>query len=198
MKNMTVSEQSGLKMNNGKNSSISGKGWFRKPGCAYHRKYEIMYRFMRPLRPFLKELDKLNCYTPAFDHVMNENTEHGIKGSYPILRIDYPNLILTKGKLPNPPALSVSPLKSGKLVFRWADNSGISESLPSDLLFVAVYNCKLCRWIFKVDVAERSDCLYSMDATLFTGKPVQVYAGFISEDSHQISTSLFLGKTRVF
>ena len=181
-----------------KKMAMPGKGWFRKPGCEFHKKREIMYRFMRPLRPFLKELDKLFCYTPAFDHVMNENTEHGFKGSYPTLRIDYPKLILTKGKLPNPPALSVSPLKPGKLVFRWTDNSGIPESLPSDLLFVAVFNCKSCRWIFKVDVAERSACYYSMDATMFQGKPVQVYAGFISEDSHRISTSLFLGEVRVF
>ena len=157
-----------------------------------------MYRFMRPLRPFLKELDKLFCYTPAFDHVMNENMEYGFNGSYPTLRIDYPKVILTKGKLPNPPALSVLTLKPGKLIFPWTDDSGISESLPSDLLFIAVFNCKSRRWIFKVDVAERSACYYSMDATLFQGKPVQVYAGFISEDSHRISTSIYLGKVRVF
>ena len=198
MKNITVSEKSGLKMTNGKNSTISGNGWFRKPGCEFHKKREIMYRFMRPLRPFLKELDKLNCYTPAFDHVMNENTEQGFKGSYPTFRIDYPKLILTKGKLPNPTALSLSPLKPGKLVFRWADNGGTPESLPSDLLFVAVFNCELCRWIFKVDVAERSACYYSLDATMFQGKPVRVYAGFISADSQRISTSLFLGEVRVF
>jgi hypothetical protein len=187
-----------LKTTNGKNRTISGKGWFRKPGCEFHKKRKIMYRFMRPLRPFLKELDELYCYTPAFDHVMNENTEHGFRGSYPTLRIDYPKLILTKGKLSNPPALSVSPLKPGKLVFRWTDHSDISESQPSDLLFVAVFNCKSCRWIFKVDVAERSACYYSLDATMFQGKPIQVYAGFISEDSHWISTSLFLGEVRVF
>ncbi len=198
MKNITTTEKNKLKITNDTKMTLHGKGWFRKPGCELHKKREIMYRFMRPLRPFLKELDKLYCYTPAFDHVMNENTEQGFRGSYPTLRIDYPKLILTKGKLPNPTALAVSPIKPGKLVFRWKDNSGIPESLPSDLLFVAVFNCKLCRWIFKVDVAERSDCLYSMDATLFQGKPVQVYAGFISADSQRISTSLFLGEVRVF
>jgi hypothetical protein len=197
MKNMTVSEKSGLKMTNGKNKTMSGKGWFRKPGCEFHKKHEIMYRFMRPLRPFLKELDQLFCYTPAFDHVMNENTDQGFKGSYPTLRIDYPRIILTKGKLPNPPALSVSPLKPGRLVFQWTDDSGIFVSLSSDLLFIAVFNYKSRRWIFKADVAVRSVCHYSMDATLFQGKPVRVYAGFISEDSQRISTSLFLGEVRV-
>jgi hypothetical protein len=197
MKNMTVSEKSGLKMTNGKNKTMSGKGWFRKPGCEFHKKREIMYRFMRPLRPFLKELDKLYCYTPAFDHVMNENTEQGFKGSYPTLRIDYLKVILTKGKLPNPPALSVSPLKPGKLVFRWTDNSDISESLPSDLLFVGLFSRKSKAWIVSIHAAERSACRYSIDASSFQGKPVQVYAGFISEDSERISTSLFLGEVRV-
>jgi hypothetical protein len=197
MKNITVSEKSGLKMTNGKNRTMSGKGWFRKPGCEFQKKREIMYRFMRPLRPFLKELDKLFCYTPAFDHVMNENTKHGFKGRYPALRIDYPNLILSKGKLPNPPDLSVCSAKPGKLVFSWTDNSGVLGSLPSDLLFVGVFNRKFRRWFFIVDVAERSACRYSMDTSMFQGKPVQVYAGFISEDSHRISTSLFLGEVRL-
>jgi Family of unknown function (DUF6266) len=198
MKNMTVSEKSGLKMTNGKNRAMSGKGWFRKPGCEFRKKREIMYRFMRPLRPFLKELDKLICEIPVFDQVMNENMEHGFKGSYPTLRINYPKVILTKGKLPNPPALSVCSPKPGRLVFRWADNSGIQESLPSDLLFIGVFNRKLVRWIFKVDVAERSACRYSINASSFRGKPVQVYAGFISKDSERISTSLFLGDVRVY
>jgi hypothetical protein len=198
MKNIITTEKSKLNITNGEKMAMPGKGWFTKPDYELQKKSEIMYRFMRPLRPFLKELDKLNCYTPAFDHVMNENTEQGFKGSYPTLRIDYPKVKLTKGKLPNALSLFVSSHKSGKLTFCWADDSPFRESLPSDLLFVGVYNRKRCRWIFKVDVAERSACHYSMDATLFQGKPVQVWAGFISEDSHRISTSLFLGEVRVF
>src|SRR5580704_10597482 len=100
MKNITTTEKNKMKITNDKKITLPGKGWFRRPGCELHKKREIMYRFMRPLRPFLKELDKLYCYTPAFDHVMNENTEQGFRGSYPRLRIDYPKLILTKGKLP--------------------------------------------------------------------------------------------------
>src|SRR5712675_1839179 len=119
MKNAAISEKTNLKMTIGKEIAMPGKGWFTKPDFELNKKREIMYRFMRPLRPFLKELDKLFCYAPAFDHVMNENTEHGFKGSYPTLRIDYPKVILTKGNLPNPPAFSASPLKTGKLVFRW-------------------------------------------------------------------------------
>jgi hypothetical protein len=192
MKNIITSEKRKMTMANAKQMAMTGKGWFRKPGCESRKKREIMYRFMRPLRPFLRELDKLYSYTPAFDHVMNENTEHGFTGSYPILRIDYQKIILTKGKLPNPAALSVSSLKPGKLVFRWTNSRDFRECLPSDLLFVAVFNCKCRRWIFKADVADRSACRYSLDATIFQGKPVRVYAGFISEDSHRISTSLFL------
>src|SRR5450432_4012296 len=151
MKNITVSEKSRLKLTNGQTKTMPGKGWFTKPDCESNTKRETMLRIMRPLRPFLKELDKLFCYTPTFDHVMNENTEHGFKGSYPKLRIDYPKVILTKGKLPNPPALSVSSVKSGELDFRWTDNSSFPDSLPSDLLFIGIFNRQYRRWIFKVD-----------------------------------------------
>ena len=131
-----------------------------------------MYRFMRPLRPFLKELDKLFCYTPAFDHVMNENTEHAFKGFYPTLRIDYPKIILTKGKLPNPPTLSVSTLKPAKLIFHWTyNNSGISELRSSDLCFlIAVFNRKSPRWILKWMSRKRSGQPLYIGCSLVSGK----------------------------
>ncbi len=157
-----------------------------------------MDRFMQPLRPLLIELDKSFHDLPLFNEVLNENTQHGFKGRYPACRIDYSKLILSKGSLPNPTDLTVSSRKPGKLVFRWTNNNGIGESLPSDLLFIAVTNRKSQCWIVNYNTEKRSACRYSMDASILQGKPVKVYAGFISDDSQRISTSLFLGKVRVF
>ena len=198
MKNISISEQNSLRVTTEKKKNTDTKDRFTKPGLDRQMKHRIMNRFMRALRPLLTALDESLCETPVFNRLMNENTQDGFKGHYPALRTDYAKVILTKGRLPNPPALSVCSPKLGKLVFRWTDNSGIQESLPSDLLFIGVYNRETCRWIFKVDAADRSARRYTMDATVFQEKPVQVYAGFISADSGRISTSLFLGEVRVF
>jgi len=170
---------------------------FSKPKFEIQIKRFMMNRVMRPLKQFLNELDLNPCTKPAYDLVLKENIKQAFKGSYPALKIDYTKLILSKGKLPNAPAISVCSPLSGKLIFRWTDNSGLRGTLASDLLFVAVFNRACQRWVFKMDQAVRSDSHYSLDTSAFRGKLVQVYAGFISEDSRRLSSSLYLGEVWV-
>jgi hypothetical protein len=82
-------------------------------------------------------------------------------------------------------------------LFSVVQTIGVLSSLPNDLLFVGVFNRKTEAWIGSIHAATRSACHYSLDVTEFRNNPVQVYAGFISEDSDRLSTSLYLGKVRV-
>ena len=199
MKNNIVSEKSETSVSTGKFKKVRlVKGGPVKPKSERYMKGKIMKRLMRPLTPLLMELDKTLLKRPVFNKMMNENTKHGFKGRFPALRIDYPNLKLTKGKLPNPPDLSISLTKPGKLVFNWTDNSGVRGCLASDLLFVGVFNRRSRSWIGSIYAAARSTCRYSLNVTDFRNNPVYVYAGFISKDSQRISTSLFLGEITVF
>jgi Family of unknown function (DUF6266) len=198
MENITTSEKSKSPVSTEKIKKFKHvKNGVVKPESERQMKSRIMGRLMRQSTPLLMELDKSLLKRPVFKKVLNENTKHGFKGRYPALRINYPDLILSKGNLPNPDDLSVSSPKPGKLVFSWTDNSGILESLPSDLLFVGLFDRKSRCWIVSIHAAERSACRYSLNASPFQGKPVQIYAGFISEDSERMSTSLYLGEIRV-
>jgi hypothetical protein len=198
MKNITSSEKNQLPVSSEKKKNITAtKAGLIKPKLDQDKR-RTMDRLMQPLKPLLIELDKSLHNMPLFNEVLNENTQHGFKGRYPAFRIDYSKLILSKGSLPNPTDLTVNSRKPGKLVFRWTNNNGIGESLPSDLLFIAVTNRKSRCWIVSINAEKRSACRYSMDASILQGKPVKVYAGFISEDSERISNSLFLGEVIVF
>ena len=66
-----------------------------------------MNRVMRQLKKFLVELDVKSYKGSAYNLLLRENIKQSFKGSWPALRIDYTKLILSKGRLPNAPAMSV-------------------------------------------------------------------------------------------
>ena len=170
---------------------------YSKKRFEQHMKIRVLNRFLLPLRDFLMRLDKTPYKTPAYNQVLKENVKNGFRGSFPSLRIDYNKLILSKGELPNSPALSVCSSKPGKLIFNWTDNSGLKKALPTDSLFISVFNRHSKSWILELRAADRCECYFETDAGRFRNKKVQVYAGFLSADGYRVSTSLFLGEVRV-
>jgi len=163
---------------------------------GFHSEFQqrtlLMIKFMSPLRNFMDRIHVANA-----KQILKENVRYAFRSDHYKFRIDCGKVILSKGNLPVALRMSVSSSGFGKLVFVWTDNSGIQKALPTDRLFVAIFNRESKTWIFKVDAAPRSTGYYSMEAGRFQGKPVQVYAGFVSLDSKRISTSFFLGEVRV-
>ncbi len=170
---------------------------FSKPRFNRHMKTIVMNRFMRTMGDFLNQLDTTCTQTPVYNQVLNENIRHGFKGSYPRLKIDYRKVILSKGKLPNAPNLSVCSPAAGIMAFSWTNNSGIRKALPTDQLFVALYSRNTRQWIFKPNAENRASCYCEVNASLLRGRPVQVYAGFISKAGDRISTSQFLDQVLI-
>ncbi len=160
-------------------------------------KQRKMKRVMQSLRCYVSEMVKPDHTTAFFRQLVYENIRNGFKGSYPDIRIDYTKLIVSKGKLPNAPMLSVCSSHPGRLDFGWTDNSGLKGALASDLFFIALFNCATQTWLFCPDAAKRSACRIQKDASPVEGKLVQVYAGFVSVDSNRLSTSQYLGEVRV-
>jgi Family of unknown function (DUF6266) len=172
-------------------------GGFRKRIYEQQIKIHVMTRFMRSLRPFMNKLGRTLSRTSMYHTVLKENVKHAFKGNFPSWRIHYSKVMISKGKLPNPPGLSVCSPERGRLFFQWRDQGGFRKVRNIDLLFVAAFNCDARRWIFYKESTKRAGCQYLLDASTFQGKLVQVYAGFVSADGKRISTSLFLGELRV-
>ncbi len=158
----------------------------------YQQKTILMIKFMSPLRNFMDRIHVVSA-----NKILKENVRNAFRSDHSRFRIDCRKLIFSKGNLPLVLRMSVSSPEFGKLIFSWTDNSGIHRALPTDRLFVAIFNRESKTWIFNADATSRLACHYSMDASRYQGKPVQVYVGFISLDGKRISTSLFLGEVRV-
>ena len=160
-------------------------------------KFLLMSRFLHPLtdllnQTFQKSAVGMSCFNKAF----SEN-KGAITGDYPVIRIDYPKIILSKGRLPlgEPPTIS-SP-ESGKLLLTWKTGDGISELLTAGGVFIAAYNEEFNRWILGQDDIREGNNSFMLDLTPFMGKQVQTYVGFISRNGQKIAQSRWMGAVDV-
>lgn len=156
-------------------------------------RFLLMTRFLRPLtdllnQTFQKSAVGMTCFNKAF----SEN-KGAIIGDYPGITIDYPKIVLSKGRLPlgEPPTLS-SP-EPGKLLLTWKTGDGINRQLTKGRAFIAAYNEELSRWIFNQYTLGDGSTSCMLDAAPFRSKRVQAYIGFMSAGNHKMSESRYMG-----
>lgn len=160
-------------------------------------KFLLMTKFLRPLTALLnKTFNKSARDMTGFNKAFSANKK-AITGLSPAFTIDYPKILLSTGTLRNADAITVASPVMGKLVFTWTDNSGSDSALSSDPGFVAVYNEELKRWIQNQKISQRSDATFTLDAAVFSGKPVHCYIGFMSADNKKVSESFYAGTVNV-
>ena len=157
-------------------------------------KFGLMSGFLGPVIPlvhqtFIPVTYKRTGYNLAFAY----NVKNAITGIHPDLKIDFSMVLLGRGDLPNAGSPTVSSSSPGKLDFSWTDNSGKGIALPTDRAYMAVYNEELKQWIHAVDLAPRSAGACTIDASVFTGKPLQTWIGFISADKKNVSDTVWTG-----
>ena len=193
----------------GKVGAVVGSSWKGKPvirslpqrkqsGSSVSQqqqreKFMLMSKFLRPLTDLINQgFQKTAIGMTAFNKAFSVNHE-AITGSYPDMRIDFPRIILSGGRLPlgEPPSLS-SP-ETGKLLLTWKNGDGINRHLTSGSAFIAAYSEELNRWIFnQFPMGDgRISCMLEVDP--FRGKPVQTYIGFISAGIHKNAESRYMG-----
>jgi hypothetical protein len=163
-----------------------------------HAKFSLMNKFLGPIIPFLNETKKtvdidLTGYNKAFSY----NVKNAIAGTYPDLIIDYSMVLLTRGDLPNIKSFQAKSQSTGQITFNWTDNSGTGLARPDDKAFLAVCCPAINQWICELNLTERSagNCIFNV--TLFSGRTVQIYMGFLSSDGKEVSDSLYMGSAQI-
>ena len=164
-----------------------------------HAKFFLMNKFLGPIIPFLNETKKtvdidLTGYNKAFSY----NVKNAIAGTYPDLIINYNTVLLSRGDLPNVRSVEIESLSHGEITCRWTDNSGTGLAGPGDKAFLAVYCPEASNsWIYGLDQTERSAGICFFNVTLFSGRTVQIYMGFVSSDGKEVSDSLYAGELQI-
>jgi hypothetical protein len=126
---------------------VRGKDRLTNSRFEFQMKAIKMIRFMQPLADFMNQIKtKPFIGSSRLSTLLTHNIQY-TKDYDPDLTLDYGQLIVSKGDLPNAPGISVSSPKDGRLVFRWTDNSGIGKARASDLFnFYLVSSQRAVKW----------------------------------------------------
>ena len=123
--------------------------------------------------------------------------KNAIIGMYPVYTIDYSLVLVSRGDLPNVLGPSAIAAAGSLITFAWTDNAGVGVAKATDKTILAVYCASMNLCIYTTGSAVRSAITDTIDVSTYSGKLVETYIGFISEDGKNVATSLYTGQLTV-
>ncbi|MEO6963329.1 MAG: DUF6266 family protein [Puia sp.] len=161
-------------------------------------KFALMIKFLQPLSALLNQTyDKFAVGMSGFNKAFSYNVLNAISGVFPAFTVNFPMVLLGRGDLPNATAPAAISAVAGKLTFNWTDNSGIGKALATDQVVAAAFCEVLDHWIYDNNGAARNTGTFILDVSMFSGKAVQTYLGFISANGKFVANTLFTGAVNV-
>lgn len=197
----------------GKTGSVIGSSWKGKsvmrslPKLKKNRtlsgfqldqqeKFKLMISFLTPFKELLTITYKKKAQAQSgLNAALSVNLRNAISGSSSPFGIDYSKLQFgyATGLLPNAGLPVAGAQPAGQIGFSWANNAGVSKAKNTDAVLILVYCPDLGQSIYFTDTATRSEELFVADASVFTGKLVQTWLLFISEDGTLVSPTAYTG-----
>ena len=182
---------------------MRSKATTRKPGTStaqdvQRAKFSLVIKFNRSMKDLLEITfrdfaSRMTGMNSAFSHTM----KNAVTGIYPDLRLDYTQVLVARGNMPNAQAPSAVSSVAGAVAFSWTDNSGIGKAHPSDSTILVVYCEALNQTAFTVGGAIRSAGSGTISVPTFSGHEVQTWLTFMGYNGKEIATSLYTGKVTV-
>ena len=165
-----LAQRQKIKVCNDFTRAFSGTGFFNKTFPAYGR--------------------GSTGYNRATAAIMNL----AITGTYPGTRLDYKEVLISKGPLPAPVGATTSADEDGNIVFSWTDNSGNGTAKADDLVILVAYFLELRQAIFSIGSATRADGNALLKTQVLKGFTAETWVGFLSNDEKNASDSGYSGR----
>ncbi len=185
-------------------SYIRGKAASRKASSSpkqlvQRARFKLVSEFLNTISSLLKfgfkEFEKQKT---GRNHAMAYHLQNAITGDYPALSIDYAKVLVTMGsKLAAAAQGSASAGAAGVVHFSWQGNAGKGDALPSDKPILVAYCPELNQSVYMVANATRESGSASMEVPAFSGKEVQTWLSFQTDDQNHVASSLYTGAVQV-
>ena len=128
---------------------------------------------------------------------MSYTLKNAVTGTYPVFSIDYASVLVSRGDLPNVLAPAITMGAGSQLVYSWTDNSGVGIAKAIDKAMAAAFCPELNQAIYITSGADRNELTETLNLVAFSGKTVETYLGFISEDGRNVASSIYTGSVVV-
>lgn len=161
-------------------------------------KFGLAIKFVQPLNGlFMLTFRNFAVEKTGINSALSYVLQNAITGTYPSYSIDYPNVLVSRGDLPNVLNPAATAAAGNTVKFDWTDNSGTGKAKASDKAVLVVYSPADKLALYTTGSALRSAGTENFAASIFTGQTVETYIGFISEDGREIATSIYTGQVTV-
>lgn len=161
-------------------------------------RFGLMMKFLRTFGSLLSVTfhDFANGVTGP-NAALSYNIRNAITGAFPAFSIDYSMVLLSRGNLQNATAPAAVAGAAGKIHFSWTDNSGAGTAQATDMAVLIAYCPATGQSVYNANAATRDAATALLDVTPFSGKTVQTWISFISENGRDVADSVFTGQVVV-
>ena len=162
-------------------------------------KFATMIKFQEAFLALLTRtfVDPAGMLSPG-NYAMRHNLKDAITGVYLDFSVDYHKVLLSLGKLHNAGAANAEGNGAGKIKFNWVDNSSDTDSAKAtDKSILIAYCAETNESVFTLNGPARSTETAVLNVSLFSGKAVETWLAFISEDGKLVARNTYLGNVMV-
>ena len=165
---------------------------------VHRAKFALATKFNRSMKDLLSISfrDFANKMTGT-NSALSFTLKNAVVGIYPDLKIDYAQVLVARGNMPNALTPSSASTAAGVVSFSWTDNSGVGNAHPSDSTILVAYCESLNQTQYTIGGATRSSGSGTLKVPSFRGKEVQTWLAFIGHRGKEIATSVYTGAVTV-
>lgn len=168
-----------------------------KPQLTFRQKTRILNTFLRKITEFINvgfERDGLRLRKSAYALAFGYNLVHAFKGTYPKVAIEFKNVKLAAGDMPEVSDVVVEVVSEG-LKFSWNAESKDFGTHWTDQVMLMAYFSKLKKAMYITGGVNRNigSCVLPLYQTSH-GHIAETYIAFISNDRRSISNSIYTGQ----
>lgn len=161
-------------------------------------KFALGIRFLQTMSAFIAiSFHHFAVRKTGINVALSYTLKNAITGTYPSYSISFPDLLISRGDLPNVLAPTATVGAGSELTYAWTDNGGVGIAKSTDKAMLLAYCPELNQTIYTTGSALRSALTDTLNLAAFAGKVVETYIGFISADQVNVATSIYTGSHTV-
>jgi hypothetical protein len=165
--------------------------------AAQRAKFKLAFRFLESMKDLLLIGYKNQAvYMTEQNSALSYTLKNAVTGIDPDFAILYPQVQISRGSLPNAVNPSAAAGAAGTIAYNWTDNSGTGKAQGTDQAILAAYSADLNQTMYVISPL-RSAGTGTLNVPGFSGKVVQTWISFLTEDGMDIATSVFTGEVTV-
>lgn len=120
-----------------------------------------------------------------------------ITGIYPDLRLNYQQVLISKGRLPGAQSAKVVKKTNNTLQFTFSDNSTAGIAAADDTVILVAYAPDIQQAIFTLNSGFRRDKKAVLNVVALKGHAIETWIGFLSKDELDASDSIWVGRVQL-